>query len=1178
MNALAIEFSPAHGASMRRPGFKTGRFFAAVLSAFLLAGTARATVFWLADTNRGLSVFAGLNLAPGTVTVALDPLGQQGNVYKFFLPDTNSAFGKERCESSGTETPTGEFRPAYNTDYYIGWRAMWNPMPINPGWVALFQMHGYGVTGQGAPLVLRCVNGDGNLYMQNNANGIDVNFWHTTFKTNVWQTFVIHTFLSTNWNEGYTEIWYNGVLQTNINGTTRWYGPTWDNVDGVWQDSYNKLKWGCYRSGAMDGKGDATAYMSNAKVGSTYADVDPNGGGDFSIATAPASQTVAPGGGTNYTVTVGALNGFSTNVNLRASGLPAGASANFSPVTVTNSGNSAVSVSTSISTPIGSYPVSIIGTSGTLSHTNTVALVVAGFTLSATPSLQTVNAGGGTNFTVNVTTNADFSGNVAFGLAGLPSGATATFNPTALNQSGSSTLTINTTSNTVSGSYPLTVSGTNGSLVLNATVTLTINGAVANPGALLWTHGGADANWSTILNWTNNSAGGNGPPGTNNCVVFTNFGVAAVSAMTSPGSGVVVPANINSSINGSFSVIGLTNFANALSSSPNYHNLQIASGATLTTGGILVGGFGMYDFGANNTVNTTISGVGATLLVTNGSVTVSQGSGSGGAHTATLDLSALDNFILTGPQLRLGVENITRAGGGVYLAKTNSLTLSSAGYSNADGSGSPYSGNPALTLGHNKSAVGNGAQLYLGIANTISLDYATIGRGDANDSLKFNPAFINQNPSVTIQGLGGAGSLVGVYVVGDDSPGAGGSSTATNDFTGGTVNAQMNYLCVARGRQGANDTGSSTGLLVFNNGGISANTLAIGFIYPSGSNSVVNGTVNVNGGTLMVVSNLTLATRPNVGGSGTVQGTLNVNGGLVQATNVIGGGGVSIVNLNSGTMDLQPDWAAAQGVITNVSALNVGANGSSNPALLTDAALIATTNTLTIAPNGTVSGNTIFITPNLIVNGALSPGSGGAGVMTNSGMVTFGAGGNYVVAVDDATAGPVSGWSLLQSGGGINVQSTAVNPFTIDVQTVDDPAANFNSSSNYTWVIATAPGGITNFAANKFNVDTSAFINALAGGKFSVATNGNSLLLMFTSAPPPPVFGGIVFDGTSLVFNGTGGNPGDNYYVLCSTNLSLPVANWARLATNRFDAGGAFLFTNVVSPDALQNFYMLQRP
>jgi len=255
---------------------KCGVGFAAAL-AVLSCYPAKATLYWEANTANGTGVFEGLNIdeTGGTVTVVSDPLGQFGNVYQYYLPDEPSGFGKERTESDGTVQNGTTFRPAYNTGYYIGWRAMWNPMPINPGWVALFQMHGYGVSGQGAPLVLRAVNGDGNIYLQANANGYDTNFWSMPFKQNVWQGFVAHVFLSTNPSVGYVEFWVNGVQQTFNNGQTRWYTPTWDNVDGKWQDSYNKFKWGVYRSGAMDGKGVADAYMSEAKVGSTYADVDP---------------------------------------------------------------------------------------------------------------------------------------------------------------------------------------------------------------------------------------------------------------------------------------------------------------------------------------------------------------------------------------------------------------------------------------------------------------------------------------------------------------------------------------------------------------------------------------------------------------------------------------------------------------------------------------------------------------------------------------------------------------------------------------------------------------------------------------------------------------------------------------------------------------------------------------
>jgi hypothetical protein len=228
----------------------------------------RADVLWQADASHGTSDFGGLEKAPGEITVVDDPQGKYGKVFQYKIWD-DPKYPKERCEARGAH---GDFRMEEGKEYYIGWRAMWDPMPIKPGWVALFQMHGYGPPGQGAPLVLRCINGDGNMYMQNNANGIDKDFWHTPFKTGVWQSFVVHVFLSSDPKKGFTEIWYNGVPQTFINGEKRWYGQTWDYMKG----SFNQLKWGVYRSKAMNGKGAGTAYMCGAKVGTTLADVSPD--------------------------------------------------------------------------------------------------------------------------------------------------------------------------------------------------------------------------------------------------------------------------------------------------------------------------------------------------------------------------------------------------------------------------------------------------------------------------------------------------------------------------------------------------------------------------------------------------------------------------------------------------------------------------------------------------------------------------------------------------------------------------------------------------------------------------------------------------------------------------------------------------------------------------------------
>ena len=241
-----------------------------------LAPSARAAVIWSADTSRGTGVFETLDIMEtgGTVTVANDPLGQFGNVYKYYLPDEPSGFGKERTESKGTVTPSGNYQLANNRDYYVGWRAMWNPMPSSPGWVALFQLHGYGPSGQPAPLVFRLL-GDGNLSAQNGVTGGNNDFWNVPLKLNAWQTFVVHVYISSSASVGYVEIWYNGVQQTLAGGVTRLFCQTLDPTSG----SYDALKWGVYRSGAMDGTGPATAYMSDAKLGDTYADVDPNGGG-----------------------------------------------------------------------------------------------------------------------------------------------------------------------------------------------------------------------------------------------------------------------------------------------------------------------------------------------------------------------------------------------------------------------------------------------------------------------------------------------------------------------------------------------------------------------------------------------------------------------------------------------------------------------------------------------------------------------------------------------------------------------------------------------------------------------------------------------------------------------------------------------------------------------------------
>jgi serine protease AprX len=97
---------------------------------------------------------------------------------------------------------------------------------------------------------------------------------------------------------------------------------------------------------------------------------------DFALAVSPNSRTVKRGGRTSYTATISPLNGFSGAVTLGVSNLPAGATFGFSPNPVTGAGSSTLTVKTGKSTPVGSYQLQVTGSSGSLSHSQSVGLVV----------------------------------------------------------------------------------------------------------------------------------------------------------------------------------------------------------------------------------------------------------------------------------------------------------------------------------------------------------------------------------------------------------------------------------------------------------------------------------------------------------------------------------------------------------------------------------------------------------------------------------------------------------------------------------------------------------------------------------------------------------------------------------------------------------------------------------
>ena len=92
---------------------------------------------------------------------------------------------------------------------------------------------------------------------------------------------------------------------------------------------------------------------------------------DFSLRVLPDAKTVGAGGSVTYVVTVTPVEGFNETVTFSVDGLPSGASASFAPPSVTSSGSSLINVTTSTSTPLGSFLLTVTGTSASRVRTAT---------------------------------------------------------------------------------------------------------------------------------------------------------------------------------------------------------------------------------------------------------------------------------------------------------------------------------------------------------------------------------------------------------------------------------------------------------------------------------------------------------------------------------------------------------------------------------------------------------------------------------------------------------------------------------------------------------------------------------------------------------------------------------------------------------------------------------------
>jgi autotransporter-associated beta strand protein len=214
---------------------------------------------------------------------------------------------------------------------------------------------------------------------------------------------------------------------------------------------------------------------------------------------------------------------------------------------------------------------------------------------------------------------------------------------------------------------------------------------------------------------------------------------------------------------------------------------------------------------------------------------------------------------------------------------------------------------------------------------------------------------------------------------------------------------------------------------------------------------------------------------------------------------------------------------------------------------------------VTVSNGATLGGNGV-ISSNVTVNagGTLSPGVNGLGVLTVGGNVSLA--GTTTMEIDkvagtnDLLLAANTTPATITYGGTLNVPVAAGSLApgdTFKLFSADNYAGSFTAiiPSNVTW------------DTSKLNVDGTLKVVSIA----PVGPTTNATITKVT------------LSGTNLLVHGTNNNVPNTgqYVVLTSTNLSTPLSNWTREATNSY-VNGTFDFSIPVVPGTAQKYIDVQ--
>ena len=428
--------------------------------------------------------------------------------------------------------------------------------------------------------------------------------------------------------------------------------------------------------------------------------------------------------------------------------------------------------------------------------------------------------------------------------------------------------------------------------------TVTINADASLSGlAVIWDAGGGNTNWSTLLNWSDDTS----PAG--DFVTFNSAGLLA--------------SGTTNTVNASESIASLSY---QFESSTTQHTTSVAAGETLdVAGNFLLAGSAT----AATPTNVTITGSTGSLTVGGTSFQVGQTTPTAGSTSNIIDMSGLGNLTVnlgSGGTFRLGASSTATTGAlaTMKLSANSDITANMLGVGDRAGRG----GTHTLKLGSG--------------ANTIHVNTINVGSnaGRGNGELSFESG----TGTLQLRAADGTTAVTAMNLV-NNSFGHSGTHTANVDLTGHSVDAKIGALNMAI-RTGTN--GGATSAFAFDTGTLEVGTATMARNGNAASTGTSSATINIGGGT---ASFGTINMARSEASGGTSNATLNLTGGNTTVTGdlvKIGGSGTTSakVILDGGTLDMDNGnigdstntvaLTLASGTLQNVAQINGGGDLSKN--------------------------------------------------------------------------------------------------------------------------------------------------------------------------------------------------------------------------------------------------------